>query len=251
VSDAFACGIDGKGEISCWGEGPTLSEELQGKAPFKQLAVGRDICGLTENGEVVCQGIRTGDVSKWEGQFEDLSSGAVASCALSREASVRCVRGDGKSRRFFMDRDDLTAVETFGSSVCILDGGQAVRCRALETGERVPTPTGRYVAVDGRGRNRCALGPKGEAVCWPIGTDRGTRISGPFEQIQAGEGFVCGRVEGGYIICRGGDGAGGDAPGALRSSPDGADADRTAGDAGLYSSRNGKKKSNETGRGAR
>jgi hypothetical protein len=214
------------------------------------LAVGRDICGLTESGEVVCQGIRTGDVSKWEGQFEDLSSGAVASCALSREASVRCVRGDGKSRRFFMDRDDLTAVETFGSSVCILDGGQAVRCRALQTGERVPTPTGRYVAVDGRGRNRCALGPKGEAVCWPIGTDRGTRISGPFEQIQAGEGFVCGRVEGGYIICRGGDGAGGDAPGTLRSSFDEAAEDVSDDEVSQEESVNGKK-SNEMGGGAR
>jgi hypothetical protein len=201
---------------------------------------------LNERGKVVCQDIRTGDVSTWEGEFVDLSSGAVASCALSKEASVTCVRGDGKSRRFFVDRDDLTAVETFGSSVCILDGGQAVRCRALQSGERVPTPTGRYVAVDGRGRNRCALGPKGEAVCWPIGTDRGTRIAGPFEQIQAGEGFVCGRVEGGYIICRGGDGAGGDAPGTLHPSFDDDEEEDPDDDSSQDKSMSGKQ-SNEMG----
>ena len=213
VTDEFACGVNTSGSLRCWGAAPTLAGGFDsGTRRYGGLALGRDVCGLTEEGDVVCQGIGSGEVLTWEGRFSDISSGAVATCGLARDKDVVCARGDGRSRRFFEERDDITAVKTFGNSVCVLDGGQAVRCRSLQTGERIPTPTGRYVSVDGRGRNRCALGTGGEAVCWPIGSRRGTRISGPFKQIQAGDGFVCGRIEGGYIICRGGDGSGGDTP---------------------------------------
>jgi Regulator of chromosome condensation (RCC1) repeat len=206
VGPGHACGIDERGEASCWGPSPVAHEVTPPAGPFIAVSAGEEVtCGLRADGTPVCWGLWSPllDAPAPQGQFTALTVGDAHACVIRADGEVLCWGTNyyGESSpptgRFIA----LTAGKSFTCG--LRDDGNA-ECWGIQGTGETAAPPGAFIALSAGAHHSCGLRSSGHVDCWG---DREWRVpAATFTAIAAGIDYTCGLLESGQVQCWGADG---------------------------------------------
>lgn len=201
VGPGHACGIDGRGAVSCWGPSPVVREVTPPTGPFIALSAGDEVtCGLRADGTPVCWGLWSPlrDTPVPQGQFTALAVGDQHACALRADGEVSCW-GTNYYNESSPPPGRFIALSAGKSFTCGLRDNGSAECWGIEgTGETQPPP-GAFIAIASGPHHSCGLRSSGHAECWG---DRSGQVPAlTFTGLAAGLGYTCGVLESGQLHC--------------------------------------------------
>lgn len=206
-------------ELVCWGLDPSRHQAAPDLA-FETISAGRaHLCGLREDGSVVCWGDdAVGQASPPAGlRAQMISAGNQHSCALDLDGQVVCWGSDSSGQIGVNSHLVVLTTLSAGSNVsCGLlpdDGG--AYCWGRGVGRFAPQPPGLQLRTIATGfSHACALNADGAPLCF--GPDDDGETSPPpglrLTAITAGGGFTCALDEEGAAVCWGVDSEGQSSP---------------------------------------
>ncbi len=170
VASNYACGLTTDGEVNCWGNSNTPSENPP-QEEFQEISVGANhACGLEINGQVHCWG--------WEGalppqgQMLQLSTGRHHSCAVKADNTVICWGGNAYGATD-VPEDRFKQVSAGAEYTCGITLGDEVKCWGLDDdpgmdldfGQARP-PRGKFKKVSAGKSTTCAITMDDGLRCW-------------------------------------------------------------------------------------
>ena len=208
TSEEFACSINSKGELSCWGGSfyNHREDDTPPEGTFVDVSVGwGNACALHQGGSVECWGddchghypclVDTAP----DGTFQQVSVGNQYACALDMDGAVQCW-GDNPNPTFVPSGDGYVwvGVNAFGPCAMTVDG--LIRCVAPDDGE-VREFEGPYLYADDRAA-LCCIDTDFDIEC-PLGDELfGYDVpSGDFTQVSSGEIHGCALGTDGHVEC--------------------------------------------------
>lgn len=170
-STYLGCALDSEGHPYIWGEAfhQETSEIMSYAGTFRDLCSGgEDVCGITDEGDLMCSGPGLGGVSV-EGEF----------------VAVDCAG-------YVTDLGDLN------SRVCVLDSNGMLECYGPADG--LPDlPTGPFISMAIDVHFGCAIREEGTLACWSVEGE--PYPDGKFQKVVIGGAHTCGLHEDGTIEC--------------------------------------------------
>jgi alpha-tubulin suppressor-like RCC1 family protein len=209
AGQAHNCGIRRDGRLECWGD----DEEGQSTPPdgrFTQISAGTfHTCGIREDGDIKCWGYNAdGQTLAPPGAFSRVAAGGNHSCALRSDGSIVCW-GSNAVGQLDAPSGAFLAVTAGYLHSCALRQDGTVQCWGDDTSGQASAPALTFTRLTSSwGSTNCGMTLEGTIHCWGYGADEST-LSGSFEHMAVGDGFVCGERSDGRIECAGAnDGAG-------------------------------------------
>jgi alpha-tubulin suppressor-like RCC1 family protein len=202
--NAHTCGLEGSGEMYCWGawRGAAIQDVEPSPVPeapgfsFARLALGTHTCGLTGAGDAYCWG------DNRDGQLGD---GTTTYSPTPVRAEVPEELVDLTIGSFF-----TCGVAASGKAYCWGSNDRGQLGDGSTTSSSVPVPVsggGSLAQIDAGLSTACGVTDGGDAHCWGEGAGTSaTPVPGsppPLAEIAVGGGHVCGLGLDGRIYCWG------------------------------------------------
>ncbi|MEC8381074.1 MAG: MopE-related protein [Myxococcota bacterium] len=199
----FACGLDAKSELKCWGEDSfgQVSGRPTVKLSLISLGSGHG-CGLDDEGSIHCWGRNNhGQSSPPQGRYIDLDLGINHSCAMDAVGDIHCW-GQVYDHSVPYTEGPFTQFKTSLGVTCALGTDRLLECWGL--GDFLvtldhPTQT-QFKTIDSGYLTFCGLDEADEISCWetqaswvnaPWVTNNAQLPSGTFKDIAVGGADIC------------------------------------------------------------
>lgn len=178
---------------------------------WDQVSVGRShTCGLNESGSVICWGYPSKKtLTKPDGSFISVSAGFNLSCGIqSDDGRVKCWEASSSPREKPTPWDRFVEVDV-GRTVCGISANHLLVCWDCEqqsdhqTAPCSDVPSGRFNHISAGFGAPCAIGKRGDIVCWGDHTDHVVPDRGRYKSVASSAGNNCALNVDGTIECWG------------------------------------------------
>jgi cysteine-rich repeat protein len=210
--NSIRCGLHRDGRVECWGQNPLVDRVPPGS--YRQVVVGEDfLCLLDGKEQVTCWGERSpmrsyGEIPVPAGNYRQLSAGVVHVCALTTAQTLACWSTDESWKDHPAPAGTYVQVASGRAASCAVGSDGRTLCWGPLAPEGF-APAGLHQVGTAGGRGY-GLTDRGEIVVW--GKDPPPRVPpGPFQSLVVGKG-PCALRRNGEVVCFGGPVVNGDSP---------------------------------------
>ena len=207
VGNGFACALDNKGEIHCFGDNNDFGQISNvPEGLFSYLDVGFDhACAVDIQGALTCWGRNTiGQTDVPEGIYKLVSVGQNHTCALDTSGVATCW-GD-ESLEVIANIPDQQLVELHSGEdfVCAITVSGEISCWGRSAEGQITIHSGLVQQLDVGTSHACAVMRDGSSSCW--GRITNIPYNESFVRIDSGENSSCGLTTDAQVLCWDADG---------------------------------------------
>ncbi|HEX5098534.1 MAG TPA: choice-of-anchor Q domain-containing protein [Polyangiaceae bacterium] len=171
---------------------------------FTELSLGEIyLCGIRDDGALLCRNDFGIDVSVPSGTFTSVSSSNYHYCALATDGTIACA-GTASFGETTPPPGTFTDVDTAHFHTCAVATGGTLQCFGLNVQGSTQPPGGTFTAVAVGDLNSCALATDGTLQCFGVDTHgESTPPSGAFTALALGSSHGCALATDGTVACWG------------------------------------------------